>query len=280
MIGLIFNVLILLFVVISVLLIYSLLMITTETKTFDYGVMRLVGLSQTGFVSLIFMQAFMFVIPSIICAYIASIVSLHYIWGSFFSDNPPSILPSPSATLLALTIGFLIPLLSAIVPVYRALSKTLTDALNVAKSSTSGVMIKITGTKASTLIPFVLFGMLCVTCGVTIYILLPQSLLTLNLALMLDIFFLILLGMILGLTLISVNLRGFFEFILVYGLLFWERSSMRILLRKNLMAHKRNNWLTSIIYALTLGTIIFLIVTVKLELEVINSYSVIPNIDL
>ena len=45
MIGLIFNVLILLFVVISVLLIYSLLMITTETKTFEYGVMRLVGLN-------------------------------------------------------------------------------------------------------------------------------------------------------------------------------------------------------------------------------------------
>ena len=55
MIGLVFNILIILFIIISVLLIYSLLMITTETKTFDYGVMRLVGLSNYGFVSLIFM---------------------------------------------------------------------------------------------------------------------------------------------------------------------------------------------------------------------------------
>ena len=77
-IGLVFNVLIILFVVISVLLIYSLLMITTETKTFDFGVMRLVGLSSKGFVAMIFTQAVMFVIPSIVCAYICSFPCL---WG-------------------------------------------------------------------------------------------------------------------------------------------------------------------------------------------------------
>ena len=53
-IGLIFNLLLILFIAISILLIYSLLMITTETKTFDFGVMRLIGLSSTGFVTMIF----------------------------------------------------------------------------------------------------------------------------------------------------------------------------------------------------------------------------------
>ena len=51
-IGLVFGIVIILFVIISVLLIYSLLMITTETKTFDIGVMRLVGLSSSGFVAM------------------------------------------------------------------------------------------------------------------------------------------------------------------------------------------------------------------------------------
>ena len=36
-----------------ILLIYSLLMITTETKTFDTGVMRLLGLTSKGFVGMI-----------------------------------------------------------------------------------------------------------------------------------------------------------------------------------------------------------------------------------
>ena len=40
-IGLIFNVLLLIFIVVSCLLIYSLLLISVETKTFEIGVMRL-----------------------------------------------------------------------------------------------------------------------------------------------------------------------------------------------------------------------------------------------
>ena len=44
--GLIFDIIVLLFVVLSILLIYSLLMISVETKTFEFGVMRMVGLSK------------------------------------------------------------------------------------------------------------------------------------------------------------------------------------------------------------------------------------------
>jgi len=92
---------------------------------------------------------------------------------------------------------------------------------------------------------------------------------------MLDIFFMILLGMILGLTLLAVNLRGILEYLLVYFLLFWEKASMRTLLLKNLIAHKRNNQMTSVIYALTLGTIIFLIVAVKIQIETITTWNTI-----
>ena len=89
-----------------------------------------------------------------------------------------------------------------------------------------------------------------------------------NAALILDIFFAILIGLILGLTLLTSNLRGPIETTLVYLLLFCERKSMRALLKKNLMAHKATNKLTSIIYALTLGCVLFLCVSLNL---VINS---------
>jgi ABC-type antimicrobial peptide transport system permease subunit len=52
--GLIFDIIILLFVVLSVLLIYSLLMISAESKTFEFGVMRMQGLSKSGIVAMIF----------------------------------------------------------------------------------------------------------------------------------------------------------------------------------------------------------------------------------
>ena len=81
LIGLVFNILIIMFVIISVLLIYSLLLITTETKTFEFGVMRLVGLSKTGFVTMIMLQAVFFVIPSLIFAYICSVPGLYFIYA-------------------------------------------------------------------------------------------------------------------------------------------------------------------------------------------------------
>ena len=52
-IGLIFNVLLLIFMIIACLLIYSLLLISVETKSYEVGVMRLVGLTKRGFVGMI-----------------------------------------------------------------------------------------------------------------------------------------------------------------------------------------------------------------------------------
>lgn len=70
--------------------------------------------------------------------------------------------------------------------------------------------------------------------------------------------------MIAGLTLFVTNLQGILEVAFVYIFFFWEKASMRTLLRKNLAAHKQRNYLTSIIYALTLGVVIFLLVTASL----------------
>ena len=53
MLGLIFDIIILLFIILSVLLIYSLLMISVESKTFEFGVMRMVGLSKAGIINMI-----------------------------------------------------------------------------------------------------------------------------------------------------------------------------------------------------------------------------------
>lgn len=85
-----------------------------------------------------------------------------------------------------------------------------------------------------------------------------------NAGMILAIFFAILLGMMTGLTLFATNLQGILEIILVYTFFFWEKEAMKGLLRKNLSSHKQRNYLTSIIYALTLGCIIFLLVTASL----------------
>lgn len=145
--DLVFNIVIILFVVISILLIYSLLMITTETKTFDVGIMRLAGLSSSGFVAMIATSAVMFVLPSIlsayVCAYPILYVLYNFIFGDGLVDGQISIVPSGNATIEAIGIGLLIPAVSAIIPIQRALNKSLSDSLNTARSTISGTVVTI-----------------------------------------------------------------------------------------------------------------------------------------
>jgi hypothetical protein len=151
----------------------------------------------------------MFVIPSIILGYAASIPTLKYLYGFMFKGQTGiqiSIFPSAKSTVVAVLLGLLIPLVSSLVPIKIALSKNLNDSLNANRSKTKGSIVTITDGQRPELVSYMLFGSIGVIAGIAIYYLLPLAVLNFNLGLILDIFFFILLGMILGLTLISLNL--------------------------------------------------------------------------
>jgi ABC-type antimicrobial peptide transport system permease subunit len=77
--GLVFGKIALLLIAFSILLIYSLLQNSVDSKTRDYGIMRLCGLTKVQYVSLILIKAFLFVLPSIFLAYIASFPTLWWL---------------------------------------------------------------------------------------------------------------------------------------------------------------------------------------------------------
>ena len=66
----------------------------------------------------------------------------------------------------------------------------------------------------------------------------------------------------------------------MYILLFYEKRSMRLLLKKNLIEHRPRNKLTSLIYSVSLGSIIFLLVSATLQLRLIQTGGTISNADL
>lgn len=105
------------------------------------------------------------------------------------------------------------------------------------------------------------FGILTFLYGFGIYYLMPLSLLKIDFKLLLLIFFSILLGIILGVTLLSINAQPFLEKILIYLLLFFEKKSIRSLVLNNLSAHRIRNKLTSMIFSLSITFVIFIIVT-------------------
>ena len=55
---------------------------------------------------------------------------------------------------------------------------------------------------------------------------------------------------------------------------------MKILLSQNIMTHKRKNQLTAIIYALTIGSIIFLLTCANLQIQTITQTSTIDGADI
>ena len=142
------------------------------------------------------------------------------------------------------------------------------------------MLVELVDMKVKNVVPYMVFGTLAVIFGVVIYYGLPLAMLKLNFGLILTIFFLILMSLLLGLVLFSVNLQGALERTLLHLLLFWEKKSMKILLAQNIIAHKRTNQLTAIIYALTLGCIIFLLTSASLQIETINTLDTIDGADI
>ncbi len=116
---LIFDIIVILFVSISILLIYSLLTISIEQKSFEIGVMRMVGLSNHGLIFMVLLQAFMFVVPAIIIGFIASypLLSLVNYFMKASSLDIQNLAPPASAIIEALMIGIIVPAISSILPI-------------------------------------------------------------------------------------------------------------------------------------------------------------------
>lgn len=112
--------------------------------------------------------------------------------------------------------------------------------------------------------PYLIFGVLATTYGMSIYLLLPLALLSFNLTLILEIFFLILIGYLFGLILIAINAQRLVEIGLMKVLLFWKAPAMKALIANNLKAHQVKNRLTSTVFSMAIGFLIFLMVQYRL----------------
>ena len=274
--GLVFDLVVVLFIALSVILIYSLLLISVESKTFEFGVMRMVGLNQSGLMHMILLQSFMFVIPSVICGFAASVPLLAVILPFLFNEDPEidqSPLPSSFATQQALAVGLIIPIVSSIIPIQAALSKDLNSSLDINKAKQQAENIEIHSASDSGRNGYFAVGLIAFGYSFCIYYMMPLAMLSLDFSTMLRIFLFILVGLLCGLSLLAFNLQSLLENIFTRFFLCWESASMRILVLKNLDSHRSRNKMTSIIYSISLGFIIFLVVSSTLVLASTQSQS-------
>jgi hypothetical protein len=86
------------------------------------------------------------------------------------------------------------------------MEKTIADSINTKRSKSKGSLVEVSENGEINYTPYLAFGALSVSYGTTIFVYLPLALINFNLGLMLTLFFMILLGMIFGLSMLATNL--------------------------------------------------------------------------
>lgn len=251
------------------LLIYTLLLVSVEQRGFSLGVLRMLGASRKSIIRLILMQTLVTSIP----AFFVGIIAAHFL-NAFVLSTIADLIRikldfslKPSAIFYAACMGLLVPILAAILPIRKALSSTLNDALDVTRNKVNAVEVSIQRSTGQRTPPaLVALGALVAGFGTLIYYFFPRALLDGDLNLLLFIFLGLLLSMILGLTVLSLNFERPLEHALTAVLLWWTPEAVRKTMHKNLVAHRTRNRKTTLMYASSLAFILFVIVTFALQM--------------
>ena len=277
--NLILNIILLSIFGLSLILIHSLILITTETNSFEFGVLRLVGNSKKNIILIIIFECICFSMPAFILAFISSFGVLKIvntiIKNELCTDLELSI--TIEGFLMAFFLNFLAPVIASIFPIKNILKKNIATSINTMINKTQGVKIEIFSLTQKEFRSVVVFGIITFLYGASIYYFLPLSLISINLSMLGGIFLWILFGILMGFVLLSINVENILQKILTYTILFFTRSYTKLLILKNLTAHRIKNRKTSIMFSLSVGIFIMISVGFDLILQTVKNMNILKR---
>ena len=266
LLNLVLNVILLGIFGLSLILIHSLLLITTETNAFEFGVLRLVGNSKKNIILIIIFQCICFSIPAFVVALGFSFAILKII-NDVIKDELNTDLNigiTADSFFLAFFLNFLAPIVAAIFPIRNILKKNIATSINTMLNKTQGVKIEVISLQRKELTSLIIFGLITFIYGASIYYFLPLSLISMNFGMIGAIFLWILFGILLGFVLLSQNVEHLLQTILTYILFFFTKSYTKLLILKNLAAHRLKNKKSSLMFSLSVG--IFIMASVGFDI--------------
>jgi len=257
--GMICNLIIAILAGLSILLIYSLLTVNVDTRTLEIAIRRMLGQSNPKVIGLLLIQAFNYSFPAwcgglimgqivvvILFTVLQDALSMHFSMGL-----------DGKSVLVASLMGLLIPVISSILPIRGALGKSIVLAMQ--RRTTTAVEIQISRSEGSRVsYAWIISGIMVFFFGALVCYVLPYSLMTLNLTLMLFTIFVLLLSMLFGMLILSLSIEGFVQKCLQRLLFFWESRHVYSMVSKNLVAHKRRNRKSALMFSVSLGIIMFI----------------------
>lgn len=248
--------------ILSILLIYSLAVLDLQEKMRDFGILRALGLSKEKLLGLLMIQGLSFSVPGMMLGILFSLLGV--VIGKFFVYDFCLIGSeynlSNWAIFLSILIGFIMPIISNIMPISRVLSKTLSDSLesthrivdnftlNVMKLEEMGVSISQT-----------INALTLVTMGFIGFYLAPRALINKNIPNFMTILNLILMFLLAGLTILTSVLQQYLEkMLLKFILLFcYKDRKLEPIINKNMDSHRSRNSKTAMLFGLSVSFMMF-----------------------
>ena len=127
LLNMVLNIIIFALFGLSLILIYSLLLITTETNSFEFGILRLIGNIKRNVILIIIMQCISFSVPGFILAFLLHFQILKVVNLSVknYLHSDLNLGFSSSGFIISFIINFLSPIIAAILPIKGILKKIL-----------------------------------------------------------------------------------------------------------------------------------------------------------
>ncbi|RKP17956.1 hypothetical protein ROZALSC1DRAFT_30291 [Rozella allomycis CSF55] len=245
----------------AVILIYSLLLADIQEKTFEFGMLRTLGLNKNNLLRLLTIQSFYFSLPAILTGiYICYViyVPLSYVLSNMtFTEIRPYL--TFGALILGVSLGIILPFVGSIIPVRRALTKTLRDALDIYHNVVFDTTVSIKRLQdIGVSIIQTLFALFLVVIGILVYYVVPLSFIFNLLSMFFRVLTIILLCLVIGQILMVSSIQPFLERSILSVILYW--GSDRILkdvVLKNLQSHRPRNRKTSLMFVICLAYVLF-----------------------
>ncbi|RNF22587.1 permease, family protein [Trypanosoma conorhini] len=270
-VGLLVSIILVSLAFLSVMLIYSLLNLTVESRVYELGIKRMIGFSGANLVFMLLTNAYSFTIPAWLLGLLTGqlvFLGLRKLVHNMIGVELPHFI-SGQAVGWATLAGLLLPLVGAILPVITILSQKLPDALNATRGRNVGVVYKIIREGDTRALRYMLFGigLAFFVFGFLLYYFFPAVLMRMRLDWLFVIFFGVLLGMLAGLVLLAVNFERVLQTSAAYLFFFWENDAVFQAFQRCLVAHRKRNRKTTLMYAFSLGFILFITIAFQVQLR-------------
>ena len=259
--GLIYAILIVL-AILSYILINSLMVFNIDEKTYEFGMLRALGLRRKSLVYMLFIQGFIFSIAGwtlgVLTSYIASVL-IKYI---FYMQARVKIglTMEMFAWIATIFFGFATPVFTNFFSINKSLGHNLKDSLDLYRRSVNQMTIvfiklaKLGISKTKLLLAFemTLYGFI-------FYYVAPLTFYFNRFDIFVMLLNLVFLGMILGLTVMANLLQSLMEslVLLICKAFMCKNRSLKVVIEKNLQSHSNRNRKTALMISMSVCFIIF-----------------------